>query len=351
MDQRCIFGVGAIASLISTLMVLPSWAAQELLTRAQVYRVVNQVQLLPSQKPARPAKLSDVMVPLDALQTASKSRAELLFNEGSLARIGSSAVFRFVPGTRSFQLRNGTALIMSLPGQVATKIETPGGEVLAQALPPVDPGASPTAPPAAIAMALAIHYDAATNTGQYFVLTNGYVTLTDLQGTQITLLAGQTVQILNGVMGPVQTFDLKAFYGSSQLAVGLGPGQERFVLQEIPPVQDSLTIIRRATLAALAAQTRQIEGLCTLNGRGGSSTLATNCITTDNDDALRDWQNRREITTPRPPDPPVPDPVVTTQPPVPVQTIPDPVRLPDPTPSPNQGTVILVQPQNPNGLR
>ncbi len=342
MGQRCILGVGAIASLISTLVGLPGWAAQDLLTRAQVYRVVNQVQLLPRQQPARAAKLSDVMVPLDALQTAAKSRAELLFNEGSLARIGSSAVFRFVPGTRSFQLRNGTALIMSLPGQVATKIETPGGEVLAQALPPVDPTASPTAPPAAIAMALAIHYDAATNTGQYFVLTNGYVTLTDLQGTQVTLLAGQTVQILNGVMGPVQTFDLKAFYGSSQLAIGLGPGQERFVLQEIPPVQDSLMIIRRATLAALAVQTRQLEGLCTLNGRGGNSTLATNCITTDNDDALRDWQNRREITTPRPPEPVVPPPVV------PVQTIPDLQRSPAPVPSPNQGTVILIQ-QNPNG--
>ncbi len=329
---------GLIASLSWGIGIAPGWAASELLTRAQVYKVVNRVQLLPNQQAARPAKLSDVMVPLDALQTAAQSRAELLFNEGSLARIGSSAIFRFIPGTRSFQLRNGTALIMSLPGQVATKVETPGGQVLAQALPPKDPTAAPTAPPTPVTMALVVHYNASTNTGQYFALTQGAFTITDLKGTQVTLLAGQTVQILNGVMGPVQIFDLRTFYGSSQLASGLGPGQEALILQESPPVQQTLTVIREATLAALAAQTQQLEGLCTLNGRGSNSTLSTNCITTDSDDLLRDWQNHREIKTPRPPNPeiPVPPPPV---PPPPVQT--PPVQTPPvQTPPPNNGVPL-----------
>ncbi len=355
MVHRClkqVLWVGAIAGWMGSLLSPPVWAAQEFLTHAQVYKVVNQVQLLPNQKPVRRAKLSDVMVPLDAIRTASQSRAELLFNEGSLARIGSSAIFRFVPGTRSFQLRNGTALIMSLPGQVATQIETPGGQVLAQALPPTEPAGNPLNPPTPIALALAVHYNAATQTGQYFVLTNGYVTITDLQGQSLTLLAGQTVQMINGVLGPVQTFDLSAFYGSSQLAIGLGPGQEWAIAQEILPVQQTLSIIREATLAAVAAQIRQIEGLCTLNGRGGNSTLATNCITTDQNDALRDWQNRREVTAPRPPEPPVerlpeipvrplPDPQTPPLPDPQTPPLPDPQREPN-TP-PNQGTVILLR--------
>ncbi len=357
MVQQClqrVLWMGAIAGWLGSLLSQPAGAAPEFLTHAQVYKVVNQVQLLPNQKPVRRARLSDVVVPLDAIRTASQSRAELLFNEGSLARIGSSAIFRFVPGTRSFQLRNGTALIMSLPGQVATQIETPGGQVLAQALPPTESAGTPLNPPTPIALALAVHYNAATQTGQYFVLTNGYVTITDLQGHSLTLLAGQTVQIINGVLGPVQTFDLRAFYGSSQLAIGLGPGQERAIAQEILPVQQTLSVIRQATLAAVAAQTRQLEGLCTLNGRGGNSTLATNCITTDQNDALRDWQNRREVTAPRSPEPPIvsppeipvrplPDPKTPTQPlpdpQTPTQPLPDPQKSPN-TPL-NQGTVIL----------
>jgi hypothetical protein len=349
--------VGLVVGLVNS--PHPASAAQELLTRAQVYKVVNRVQLTPNQRPSRPAKLSDVMVPLDALQTATQSRAELLFNEGSLARIGSNAIFRFVPGTRNFQLRNGTALIMSLPGQVATVIETPGGQVLAQALPPKDAAAAPTAPPEPVPLALAIRYDQTSNNGQIFALTQGYITITDLKGNSVTLLAGQTVQLLNGVMGPVQIFDLKAFYGSSQLALGLGPGQESWILQEIPPVQATLNTIRKATLAALAAQQRYLEGLCTLNGRGSHSTRSTNCITTPSDDALADWQNRREVTTPRPSEPtpvtptPLPDPQPTPLPdpqPTPLPTpLPDPQRNPQPDPqSTPQGTVILIQGQGNN---
>ena len=244
--------------------------------------------------------------------------------------MGANAIFRFVPGTRSFQLRNGTALIMSLPGKVGTRVETPGGQVLAQALPPAPSTAppSPTAPATPpiqpLSLAMIVRFDATSNTTNVFALTNGSITVFDLKGGQVFLMGGQTVAIVNGVLGAVETFDLKTFYKTSNLAIGLGPGQDAAVLQETPPVQQTLKTIRVDTLAALEAQTRWLEGLCTLNGRGSGSTLAANCITTDADDPLRDFQNRREVTTPppqlpTPPQTPSPQP---TPPSVPVVTTP-----------------------------
>ncbi|PSB30076.1 hypothetical protein [Stenomitos frigidus] len=345
------------SSLFGMAWATPLLAQPDLLTRAEVYKLVNIVQLLPNNQSPRPAKLSDTLAPLDAIKTATRSRAELLFNEGSLARVGANAIFRFIPGTRSFQLRNGTALILSLPGKVGTRVETPGGQVLAQALPP-SPSPSPPSPtlPATppiqpLSLAMIVRFDAASNTTNVFALTNGSITVFDLKGGQVVLNGGQTVSIVNGVLGPVQTFDLKTFYQTSNLAIGLGPGQEATVLQESPPVQQTLKTIRMDTLAALDAQSRWLEGLCTLNGRGSGSTLAANCITTDADDPLRDFQNRREVTTPprQLPTPPPTQPPINTQPTVPVVTTPPNAGNNPATGTPatggNQptGTVILIQ--------
>jgi hypothetical protein len=349
-------GPGIIASsLLSLTWIASAHAQQAALTRAEVYKMSNQVQVLLSNRPARPAKLADVLVPQDAVKTGTRSRAELLFNEGSLARIGSNAIFRFIPGMRGFQLRNGTALIMSLPQQTATQIETPGGTIVAAAvLPPAEgapprptsgPGASP--PNDLRSLALAISVDAADSQNiqvKVFSLTSAIVTFTDLKGNVINLQGGQFLLISNGQAGPIQTFDLKTFYGSSSLGAGLGPGQADLILQEPQSVQPTLQTVRRATLATLEAQTRWLEGLCTLNSRGGSSTLATNCITTNADDPLRAYQDRREISTPIPVHPtplPSPPPAATNPntPPVTNNSNNPPVTN-NPAPT---GTVILIQ--------
>ena len=308
-----------IGSLLSLANWAPAQAQQALLTRAEVYKVVNQVQVLLGNRPARTARLSDVLAPQDAVKTAARSRAELLFNEGSLARIGSNAIFRFVPGMRGFQLRNGTALIMSLPQSTATQVETPGGTIVASATLPPDPTTAPTSPPEVRSLAMAITVDASDNQNikvQVFSLTSVPITVTDLKGNVIHLQGGQFLVINNGQGSLVQTFDLKAFYKSSNLSFGLGPGQADLILAEPAAVQPTLKAVRQATLATLAAQSRWLEGLCTLNSRGGASTLATNCITTNTDDPFRTFQDRREVTTPRPEVKPVQLPPPVVQPPV-----------------------------------
>ncbi|BAY09336.1 hypothetical protein [Calothrix sp. NIES-2098] len=304
--QKIVVGMILTASWIT-----PALAQQDLLTRAEVYKLLNQVQLLLKDKPPRAAKKADVLVPLDALQTKSRSRAELLFNEGSLARIGSSATFRFKPGIRRFELpggiykaetifelRNGTALILTPSGSTGTTIETPQSRINVIAAAP--PPGSDILPPTATSGAVAVTHNGATNITQVFNLTNLPVTVTNLNGTQLqTLQAGQTVTINNGVISPVQNFDLQRFYQTSQLATGLGPGQEALVSQESPNVQVILNKVRKETLAGLNTQKVWIEGLCNVNSRGGASTLSTNCITT-NDDPLRRFEDDRNIVTPPP---------------------------------------------------
>lgn len=105
---------------------LPSSAlAQSTLTWAKVERLRNRVHLIPNNRNARLARVADVMGVGDALRTASSSRAELRFNDGSLARVGEQATFRFTPNTRNFQLSNGTVLLLIPPGRGRTTIQTP----------------------------------------------------------------------------------------------------------------------------------------------------------------------------------------------------------------------------------
>lgn len=99
--------------------------AQTTLTWAKVETLRNRVHLIPSGRRARRAQVSDVMRIGDALRTAASARAELRFNDGSLARVGEQATFRFTPDTRNFQLSNGTVLLLIPPGYGRTTIQTP----------------------------------------------------------------------------------------------------------------------------------------------------------------------------------------------------------------------------------
>ncbi len=327
-----------MGSLLGIVWMMPASAQQAMLTRGEVYKLINNVQLLLNNRSPRAARVSDVMVPQDALRTASRSKAELLFNEGSLARIGSNAVFRFIPGLRGFQLRNGTALIMSPPTTASTRIETLEGQAVAEIPASSPPGSAATN---VLSLAMVIQVDGVTQKTDFYNLTSTPIKILDSKGNFLFINGGQTVSVLKGTLGEVKTFDLRTFYKTSGLALGLGPGQEPIVLQEAPPVQQTLKAVRTATLATLDLQTKAIEGLCTLNARGGDSTLATNCITTDSDDPLRGYLDRRDVVTPVP-DRPIPTPPPPTPPIVPPTP---PIVTPPPVP---QTPPIVTVPTNPN---
>ena len=67
------------------------------LTKGEVQQLRNLVQLMPQNQPKRKAKLLDAMIPGDGLSTGRSSLADVRFNDGSLARVGEQAVFKFSP--------------------------------------------------------------------------------------------------------------------------------------------------------------------------------------------------------------------------------------------------------------
>jgi hypothetical protein len=259
--------------------------AQDTLTSAEVYRLEESVQLLPQGGSSRAANLGDVLVPLDALRTGAGSLAELLFNEGSIARVDEGTTFRFRQGLRRFELPNrvarnetifvledGIALIIVPPNGTGTQIETPEGKVNILATPIAAGGAGTIAakslmtqeqllsPPQQSSVVMVSH-DAATRMTQVFALTDGDITVTDAAGKESTpLIGGQTVPIANGQVGNVQEFDLEGFYRSVPLAAGLGKGQESTLTSQPPLVQASLTQARVETIAAIRRQNRERQG-------------------------------------------------------------------------------------------
>lgn len=342
--------------LFTTILVvswlIPAQAQQNSeLTRASVYKLLNAVQLLLANQNPRPARKADVLQPLDALQTLARSRAELLFNEGSFLRIGSSATFRFKPGLRRiqlkngqvvaetvFELQNGTVVAVTPPGSAGTTVELSGSGKIESAVASLPtPSGTPTLYSKTDSGAFAASYDSIKKIALISNLGAAPIKVYDITGSQFLILnGGETVDIRNGVLGEVKTFDLNRFYATSKLAAGLGPGQEKLLLQESPQVQEIFRLVRQDTLAALQTQQRWVEGLCSLNGRSGASTLSTNCINT-NDDAIRAFEDRRDVGVPeRRPEPPQPqrqpEPPL-TQPP---QRQPEPQPQPQPQPQPIQ---------------
>ena len=107
----------------AAILPLPQQArAETALNRAVVQKLNNLVQLIRQNNAAHPARVSDTMTPGDALSTGRSSLAELRFNDGSLARVGEQAMFRFMPKTRNFRLSNGTLLLLVPPGRGTTDV-------------------------------------------------------------------------------------------------------------------------------------------------------------------------------------------------------------------------------------
>lgn len=238
--QIWLFSQGLFAGSLGLSLMMPLLAQQNLLTRAEVYKLANQVQLLLKHKPPRPAKLADVLIPQDGLQTAARSKAELLFNEGTLARIGANAMFRFIPGTRSFQLRNGTVLAMFRPGSGGGKIITPEAIVVGRGT------------------VMWVRHDSNSQTTLVGALTNNPpspVSVSSAKGKgTVQLRGGQRVSVVNGVVGSIKNLNLQTFHQTCDLAAGLDSGEEKLVAQESPEVQKTLNAVRAETLAALRNQ-------------------------------------------------------------------------------------------------
>lgn len=234
---------------ILTGLLSSSVIAQSTLESAEIYKVRNQVELNRQNQPAwNPAKLGDNIVPQDAIRTGANSRADLLFNEGTLVRTGAGTIFRFPPGTRNFELTSGAALIMIRPGQGQSNFRTPEAKVVSQGT------------------ALFIQHDPNSNASLVGVLTNspkGPVQVTNNNGdVSIELNAGQFVSIINGAVGVIEQFILPMFYETVELASGLGVGQENLISAESLEVQTTINAVKAEALEPLTNQLAWLNGFC-----------------------------------------------------------------------------------------
>jgi hypothetical protein len=238
---------GLLSLAVLLLTVLPAEASTPL-TRADIEALRNQVEFLPRGRSARPARMSDVLSVGDALRTALSSRADLRFNDGSLARVGEQATFRFVPNTRNFRLNNGTVLLLIPPGQGRTNIQTPsavtgiqGSAVVVRYIPDRD---------LTLVMAL-------TNnpTGPMTVTAGACEDGVCNNQVEYPLYAGQIALIQQNQV-QVMAFDLHTFYQTSPMVDGLelnNPEAEA-------PLGSVLETVRQETLEALEEQPEFSEG-------------------------------------------------------------------------------------------
>lgn len=222
--------------------------------RAEIYKTRNQVELNSAQNPNWfKAQPGDVIVPQDSVRTGANSRADILFNEGTLVRTGAGTTFRFPPGKRSFELTSGAALIMIRPDQGQSTINTPEAKVVSQGT------------------ALFVQHNPEINSSLIGVLTNspaGLVEVTSADGKiSLQLQAGQFVSIVQGVVGLVEHFVLPMFYETVELSAGLGmepEALEALLAQEPKAVQTTIRAVQAEALDPLQNQLAWLQGFCRL---------------------------------------------------------------------------------------
>ena len=104
-----IFTTAALFAMLGSSLVASS------LDAPKVSRLVNEVQVAaPHGKPRRAAEQQVVRAD-DGLRVGPRSRAELLFADGTLARLGAETVLGFRRGQRELALERGT-LLLEVPG-------------------------------------------------------------------------------------------------------------------------------------------------------------------------------------------------------------------------------------------
>jgi len=92
-----------------------SWLSNEAIAsdfdQAQVTQVVQDVKVLPSGASARPAAVNETVHKGSAVQTGTRSRSELTFQDKSITRLGEKTIFSVGKGGRTMDLGSGQFLL------------------------------------------------------------------------------------------------------------------------------------------------------------------------------------------------------------------------------------------------
>ena len=223
--------------------------------QAEIYKIYNQVDInYRQQSNWNQAELGDKVAPRDSVRTGANSRADLLFNEGTLVRTGAGTTFRFPSGKRNFELTSGAALIMIRPELGDSIITTPQAKVVSKGT------------------ALFLQHDPQTDASLIGVLTDSPAGLVEVSSNDgqvnIKLQAGQFVSIVHGIVGFVEHFVLPIFYETVELSAGLGlnpQAMEMAIANEAPEVQATIRAVQAEAIEPLKNQQAWLNGFCQLS--------------------------------------------------------------------------------------
>lgn len=92
--------------------------------QARVSQVIQDVRLLESHGAPRPAAVNDKLTEEMGVRTGVQSRAELVFADLTLTRLGANTIFSFKQGARELDLTSGAVLLQVPPNQAPVKVNT-----------------------------------------------------------------------------------------------------------------------------------------------------------------------------------------------------------------------------------
>lgn len=202
---------------------------------ARVRASRHQVDLVSATGASRPASVNDCFCPGETLSTSASAKAEVLFSDGSLARVGEQAHLQFWPHTRDLRLSQGTVALFVSLSQGRTTLQTPNAIVGINSSGMV----VRHVPSRKLTLVMAL---ANSPTGPVSIT----VTAT---GQEFTLDAGQMAFIGDNNLQVVE-FDLLEFYQTSDLLAGLQLANPNYH----PAADEPLAALRPNLLQALNQQ-------------------------------------------------------------------------------------------------
>lgn len=108
----------------AVLLLAPTAGRAAPLKEANITRIVNDVRVMEPEGAQQKAVLKQLVRDRQAVITGVQSRAELLFSDKTLTRLGANSLFTFREGTRDMDLRQGALLLQVPKGAGGAQIKT-----------------------------------------------------------------------------------------------------------------------------------------------------------------------------------------------------------------------------------
>ena len=110
-------------SLAGSLLAVSEPLPAAVFNQVEITQIYHEVKTL-EHSGARPSRLNETIGGEQSVKTGAESRAELMFGDRSLTRLGADTLFNFQQGSRDLELKQGTILFHVPKGAGGAKIRT-----------------------------------------------------------------------------------------------------------------------------------------------------------------------------------------------------------------------------------